>query len=283
MGHRLDDPWRPGRRRHRRAAAARRRAHSPATRSSRSGTITPRPDDRVVDATGLVLAPGVIDAHNHSTDGLDADPDAITQISQGITTLAVGQDGSSPFPLRDYLAKRRASPVDGERGGAGRPRDDSPAGDGRRISAGPATPAEIARLEALVDQEMRSGAHRPVVGPRVRSRQLRVDRRSRGDGARRREARRVLHLAHPRRSRQVDGRDPRSDRDRREGEAPGADHAPQARHRRRVGQGRRSGRDDRCGAQARRRRDGGRLSRISRGRRTSRCWSPTSSGPTRPA
>ena len=47
------------------------------------GTLTPRPEDRVVDATGLVLAPGVIDAHNHSTDGLDADPDAFTQIVAG--------------------------------------------------------------------------------------------------------------------------------------------------------------------------------------------------------
>ena len=74
------------------------------------GTITPRPDDRVIDGAGLVLAPGVIDAHNHSTEGLDTDPAALTQISQGITTLAVGQDGSSPFPLRDYLVKRRASP-----------------------------------------------------------------------------------------------------------------------------------------------------------------------------
>ncbi len=74
------------------------------------GAITPRPDDRVVDATGLVLAPGVIDAHNHSTDGLEAEPDAFSQMAQGITTLVVGQDGSSPFPVSDYLAKRRANP-----------------------------------------------------------------------------------------------------------------------------------------------------------------------------
>ncbi len=53
---------------------------------------------------------------------------------------------------------------------------------------------------------------------------------------------------------------PRSDRDRREGEAAGADHAHQAGHGRRVGQGRRSDRDDRCSPEARRRRDGGRVS-----------------------
>ncbi len=121
------------------------------------GAITPRPEDRVVDATGLVLAPGVIDAHNHSTDGLDSDPDAITQVSQGITTLLVGQDGSSPFPLRDYLAKRRASPSTvnvASLVGHATLRRQVLGEDFRRL----ATPAEIARLEALVDQEMRSGA-----------------------------------------------------------------------------------------------------------------------------
>ena len=121
------------------------------------GTVTPRPTDRIVDATGLVLAPGVIDAHNHSTDGLDADPDAITQVAQGITTILVGQDGSSPFPLADYLARRRANPSTVNVAalvGHATLRRRVMGEDFRR----PATPAEIAQLEALVDQEMRSGA-----------------------------------------------------------------------------------------------------------------------------
>jgi len=121
------------------------------------GAITARVGDRVVDGTGLVLAPGVIDAHNHSTDGLDTDPDAVTQVSQGITTLVVGQDGSSPFPLRDYLAKRRASPSTvnvAVLAGHATLRRQVMGEDFRR----PATPAEITRLEALVDQEMRGGA-----------------------------------------------------------------------------------------------------------------------------
>ena len=63
------------------------------------GSLPSDPDHREVDATGLVLAPGFIDAHNHSTGGLDNDPDAATQISQGITTALLGQDGSSPFPM----------------------------------------------------------------------------------------------------------------------------------------------------------------------------------------
>ena len=34
------------------------------------GTIKPSSDDEVVDASGLILAPGFIDIHNHSESGL---------------------------------------------------------------------------------------------------------------------------------------------------------------------------------------------------------------------
>jgi N-acyl-D-amino-acid deacylase len=121
------------------------------------GEIPRRPQDRVVDATGLVLAPGFIDAHNHSTDGLDTDPDAATQVSQGITTLLLGQDGSSPFPVRDYLGRRRQRPAAvnvAVLAGHATIRRQVMGDDFRRT----ATPAEIARMEALLDQEMRDGA-----------------------------------------------------------------------------------------------------------------------------
>lgn len=121
------------------------------------GEIRPRPGDRVIDGGGLVLAPGFIDAHNHSTDGLDADPDAVTQVSQGITTVLLGQDGSSPFPVRDYLAKRRASPAAINVAvlvGHATIRRRVMGDDFRRT----ATLAEVAQMEALVDQEMRDGA-----------------------------------------------------------------------------------------------------------------------------
>jgi N-acyl-D-amino-acid deacylase len=121
------------------------------------GAIRPRDGERVIDGSGLVLAPGFIDAHNHSTEGLEVDPDAVTQVSQGITTALVGQDGSSPFPLRDYLAKRRASPAAINVAvlvGHATIRRRVMGGDFRRT----ATLAEVAQMEALVDQEMRDGA-----------------------------------------------------------------------------------------------------------------------------
>ena len=65
-----------------------------------------RKDDRVINARGLTVAPGFIDIHNHSEEGIDSEPTAASQVSQGITTLAVGPDGSSPWPIADYLTKR---------------------------------------------------------------------------------------------------------------------------------------------------------------------------------
>jgi N-acyl-D-amino-acid deacylase len=121
------------------------------------GSIAPHPDDRVIDGTGLVLAPGFIDAHNHSTDGLDDDPDAVTQVSQGITTALLGQDGSSPFPVREYLARRQATPTTLNVAllvGHATIRRQVMGDDFKR----PASRDEIARMEALADREMRDGA-----------------------------------------------------------------------------------------------------------------------------
>jgi N-acyl-D-amino-acid deacylase len=69
------------------------------------GKIKAGPGDEVIDAAGLILAPGFIDIHNHSESGLLREGQAPTQVSQGITTVIVGPDGGSPFPLKDYFAK----------------------------------------------------------------------------------------------------------------------------------------------------------------------------------
>jgi N-acyl-D-aspartate/D-glutamate deacylase len=47
-----------------------------------------------------VVAPGFIDIHNHSESALASEPALVSQVSQGITTLAVGPDGGSPGPSR---------------------------------------------------------------------------------------------------------------------------------------------------------------------------------------
>jgi N-acyl-D-amino-acid deacylase len=75
------------------------------------GRLKPRPGERVVAGKGLVLAPGFIDPHNHSAGGLVKDPAAQTQVSQGITTLVLGPDGDSPWPIAEYLQARREAPA----------------------------------------------------------------------------------------------------------------------------------------------------------------------------
>lgn len=71
-----------------------------------SGSLRPSDPEEtlaVIDLEGLVLAPGFIDIHNHSTGRLESDPLATTQIAQGVTTIVVGADGSSPWPIGEYL------------------------------------------------------------------------------------------------------------------------------------------------------------------------------------
>ena len=76
-------------------------------RVTKIGIFKPAKGEQVIDAQGLVLAPGFIDIHNHSAEGLDKDPLAETQISQGITTVILGPDGFSPWPIGGWLDSRR--------------------------------------------------------------------------------------------------------------------------------------------------------------------------------
>jgi N-acyl-D-amino-acid deacylase len=82
-----------------------------ADRIAKIGIFEPTKGDRVIDAKGLVLAPGFIDIHNHSAEGLPSDPLAETQIAQGITTVILGPDGFSPWPIGTWLADRRKEPA----------------------------------------------------------------------------------------------------------------------------------------------------------------------------
>jgi N-acyl-D-amino-acid deacylase len=120
-------------------------------------TDAPRPGDVIVDGRGLVLAPGFIDIHNHSTTALASDPAAETQVAQGITTLVVGADGSSPWPIGKYLAERRRHPAAVNvmvMVGHATVRRMVMGDDYKR----PASEDEIARMAALVDRGMREGA-----------------------------------------------------------------------------------------------------------------------------
>ncbi len=121
------------------------------------GDFGPAPADRVIDAKGLVLAPGFIDVHNHSTEGLERDPLATTQIAQGITTVLLGADGGSPWPIGPWLEERRRNPVAFNLAvtvGHATIREQVLQQDFRRV----ARPTEVAAMAKLVEQAMSEGA-----------------------------------------------------------------------------------------------------------------------------
>jgi N-acyl-D-amino-acid deacylase len=80
-------------------------------RISEIGGLTPRAGERIIDAGGLTLAPGFIDTHSHHDRGLAERPEALAAVSQGITTIVVGQDGGSPFPLATFFESFTAAPA----------------------------------------------------------------------------------------------------------------------------------------------------------------------------
>ncbi len=120
------------------------------------GKMKPTAGDEIVDGTGLVLAPGFIDIHNHSESGLVREGTAANQVSQGLTTLIIGPDGGSPYPLSEYFSK-----LDGKIAvnvgsfiGHATLREQVMKDDYVRK----ATDAEIAEMQKLLEQAMREGA-----------------------------------------------------------------------------------------------------------------------------
>lgn len=126
-------------------------------RVARIGDFNPRADEPIIDAKGLVLAPGFIDIHNHSERGIDADPLAETQISQGITTAILGPDGGGPWPVSRWIAERNKNPASlnlATMVGHTSVRELVMGKDYKRS----ATHAEVERMSLLVAQAMGEGA-----------------------------------------------------------------------------------------------------------------------------
>jgi N-acyl-D-amino-acid deacylase len=132
---------------------------------------------RVIDATGLTVAPGFIDVQGQSGTTLIADGNAESHIRQGITSEIIGEGGSPAFWTAADADAESLAPfgitVDwtGFSGYFDRLRRSGttvnvgtfvPATMVRRNIIGmdnrPPTADELARMEAMVDQAMRDGA-----------------------------------------------------------------------------------------------------------------------------
>ncbi|HJU75532.1 MAG TPA: serine hydrolase [Gemmatimonadaceae bacterium] len=121
------------------------------------GNLARLPNDSIVDGRGLTLAPGFIDTHSHHDRGLFSQRSALAAVSQGITTIVVGQDGGSRTPLRDFFARLDTEPAAvnvASYAGHGSLRGRVMGDDFARA----ATAEEIARMRSLLQSEMDAGA-----------------------------------------------------------------------------------------------------------------------------
>lgn len=75
-----------------------------------TGDLQPFVGETVIDAQGLTLAPGFIDSHSHHFGGLEEHPEATALVSQGITTIVIGQDGGS-IPIDTLQNTLKKQPV----------------------------------------------------------------------------------------------------------------------------------------------------------------------------
>jgi N-acyl-D-amino-acid deacylase len=116
---------------------------------------------RTIDATGLVVAPGFVDMHNHSDATLLVDGDGQSMIRQGVTTVVLGEGGSAApsqeFPdFAHYFARlleKGTSLNVGSYVGSSQVWTQV-----RGEKAGPPTTAELGRMRALVKAAMQDGA-----------------------------------------------------------------------------------------------------------------------------
>ena len=115
----------------------------------------------VIDATGLVVAPGFIDVHSHAEargDGQDAigNPATENNIRQGVTTIFASPDGGGSVHVAEYLSKVTAARPAVNVGtfiGHGSVRSEV-IGQADRVATGD----EIQRMRSLVRTGMREGA-----------------------------------------------------------------------------------------------------------------------------
>ena len=111
---------------------------------------------KVIDVNGLAIAPGFIDVHTHA-ENITHHPRAENFLRMGVTTLVLGNCGSSKLKLGEFFAKLEQSgfsPNVASLIGHGTVRKQIMGGSFRR----PPSVNELTVMKHLVDQAMRDGA-----------------------------------------------------------------------------------------------------------------------------
>jgi N-acyl-D-amino-acid deacylase len=122
----------------------------------RIGRVVNLSAKKVIDATGLVVAPGFIDVHTHLEGDEKRDPNATNFIMDGVTTCITGNCGASNIDIGQYLRfidSLRLSINVATLIGHNDVRKEVMGRANRE-----ATPEEMQKMEILVDKAMRDGA-----------------------------------------------------------------------------------------------------------------------------
>jgi len=125
------------------------------------GKLTGKTASRTIDATGLTVAPGFIDIHNHSDNTILTDGNAQSMIRQGVTSMIFGEGGSAApsdefATFDDYwkeLLRRGISTNVGSYIGSSQVWTHV-----RGPKAGPPTAEELQKMRGVVKQAMQQGA-----------------------------------------------------------------------------------------------------------------------------
>ncbi|MGM0492021.1 MAG: N-acyl-D-amino-acid deacylase family protein [Armatimonadota bacterium] len=112
-----------------------------------------------IDAAGLVVAPGIVDIHNHANSQMEGGilniPGAENEVRQGVTTLICGNCGGSPWPIGENLDAADALPIRQNYGllvGMGTIRAHA------QVGSKAAGPDDIARMQEMAARAMDEGA-----------------------------------------------------------------------------------------------------------------------------
>jgi N-acyl-D-amino-acid deacylase len=124
---------------------------------ARVGDLSDASANEVIEAKGLVLTPGFIDTHSHHDRGMENNRSMLAAVSQGITTIVVGQDGSSALPLDSLFQALEKAPIAvnlASYAGHNSIREKVLESNFKRK----ATNAEVSKMKVLLEKEMRAGA-----------------------------------------------------------------------------------------------------------------------------
>ena len=111
---------------------------------------------RTIDANNLMVSPGFIDSHTHAIRGIFEVPTAESSLLQGVTTLTDGNDGTSPFPIKEHYQKienTRISPNWAIFVGQGTVRKEVMGLENRDPTA-----SELSKMKLMVKEAMEEGA-----------------------------------------------------------------------------------------------------------------------------